>query len=78
MGVDGAVCGGGSGWWWGAEEVVIFELEELKDEKERPACEDLGVNPFQEEGMSRCKCSEAGKLAFWVERKRPMWQEETA
>lgn len=51
------MCGGGSGWWWGAEEVVIFELEELKDEKEWPACEDLGVNPFQEEGMSRCKCS---------------------
>lgn len=35
---------GGCGWWWGTEKAVTFELEELKDETERPACEDLRVN----------------------------------
>lgn len=76
--MDGAVCGGGCGWRWGAKKVVTFELEELKDETERLAREDLRVNPFQEEGTSRCKCSEARRLACWVEEKRPVWQEKTA
>lgn len=44
----------------------------LKDEKERPAHENLGVDPFQEERVRRCKCSEAGRLACWVEEKRPV------